>query len=215
MDSWVNESGSPDGDANLLGDEIEAGDLLGHAVLHLQTGVHLEEEELAVLEQHLDGARVHVTAAERDLHGRFAHRAASVVGDRGRGRFLDQLLVPALRGAVAVAQVHAVAVRVGEDLELDVARAGEVALHVALGAPEVRLRFAGGRRERRLRVFGLRDHLHAAAAAAVRRLDRDRVAVLLAERDDLARVGDRRGRAGHALDVAALAPRAATRSCRP
>ena len=109
-------------DAELLGDEVEAGDLLGHAVLDLEARVHLEEEELAVLEQHLDGARVHVAAAERDLHAGFAHRAARVVGDRGRGRLLDQLLVAALRGAVAVAQVHAVAVRVGEDLQLDVAR---------------------------------------------------------------------------------------------
>ena len=110
-------------DAELLGDEVEAGDLLGDAVLHLQARVHLEEEELAVLEQHLDGARVHVAARERDLHGRLAHRAARLVGNRGRGRFLDELLVPALRRAVAVAQVHAVAVRVGEDLQLDVARA--------------------------------------------------------------------------------------------
>ena len=91
-------------DADLLGDEVEAGDLLGHAVLDLQAGVHLEEEELAVLEEHLDGARVHVAAAERDLHRGLTHRAARGVGDRGRGRFLDQLLVPALRRAVAVAR---------------------------------------------------------------------------------------------------------------
>ena len=151
----MNESGSPDGDAELLGDEVEAGDLLGDAVLDLQPRVHLEEEELAVLEQHLDGARVHVAAAERDLHRGFAHRPAGVVGDRRRGRFLDQLLVAALRRAVAVAQVHAVAVRVAEDLELDVPGPGEVALDVALGAPEVRLRLARGRLERRLRVLGV------------------------------------------------------------
>ena len=50
------------GDADLLGDEVELGDHLGDAVLDLEPGVHLEEEELAVLVEHLDGAGVHVAA---------------------------------------------------------------------------------------------------------------------------------------------------------
>ena len=129
-------------DADLLGDEVEAGDLLGDAVLDLQARVHLEEVELAVLVQHLDGAGVHVAARDRDLHRGFAHRAPGRVGDRRRRRLLDQLLVPALRRAVAVAEVHGVAVRVAEDLELDVPRPGQVALDVALGPAEVRLRLA-------------------------------------------------------------------------
>ena len=53
------------GDAQLLGDEVELGDLLGDAVLHLEAGVHLEEPELAVLVEALDGAGVHVAAAAR------------------------------------------------------------------------------------------------------------------------------------------------------
>ena len=140
-------------DADLLGDEVEAGDLLGDAVLDLQASVHLEEEEVAVLVQHLDGARVDVAARERDLHRGLAHRPARRVGDLGRGRLFDELLVAPLRRAVAVAHVDAVAVRVAEDLQLDVARSGEVALHVALGAPEVGLRLALGRVERRLCVL--------------------------------------------------------------
>ena len=36
----------PLGDPDLPLDEVQAGDLLGHGVLHLQAGVHLEEEEL-------------------------------------------------------------------------------------------------------------------------------------------------------------------------
>ena len=50
------------GDPQLLGDEVELGDLLGDAVLHLEAGVHLQEPELAVLVEALDGARVHVAA---------------------------------------------------------------------------------------------------------------------------------------------------------
>ena len=55
------------GDADLLEHEVDAGDRLGHRMLDLQAGVHLDEIELAVLEEELDGAG----AAVLDLaHGR-------------------------------------------------------------------------------------------------------------------------------------------------
>ena len=44
--------------ADLPLDEVDAGDRLGHRVLDLQAGVHLEEEELAILIDELDGAGV-------------------------------------------------------------------------------------------------------------------------------------------------------------
>ena len=53
------------GDAQLLLDEVDAGDQLGHRVLDLQPGVHLEVVELAVLVEELDGAGVDVVAALR------------------------------------------------------------------------------------------------------------------------------------------------------
>ena len=60
--------------------------------------------------------------------------------ERGRGRLLEQLLVAALDGAVALAQVHAVAVLVGQHLELDVPRVLHVPLQVHLAVAERRLR---------------------------------------------------------------------------
>ena len=78
---------------------------------------------------------------------------AHVVGERGRGALLDQLLVAALRRAVALAEPDAVAVRVGEHLHLDVARPREVALDVALAAPEA-LQRLGLRGLERARRFG-------------------------------------------------------------
>ena len=120
--SWVKRSGSPDCDPQLLGDEVEVGDLLGDAVLDLEAGVHLEEEELAVLVEALDGAGADVAAAACHLSPRLAHRGADLVDViRGGGRLLDQLLVAALGGTVALAHAHHVAVGVGEDLQLDVA----------------------------------------------------------------------------------------------
>ena len=67
MSSCLKESGAPDGDADLLEHEIDAGDRLGDRMLDLQTSVHLDEIELAVLVQELDRAG----AAVLDLaHGR-------------------------------------------------------------------------------------------------------------------------------------------------
>ena len=170
-------------------------------MLDLEAGVHLEVVETAVLVEELDRAGVDVVAALGDPHGRLAHLGDDVRGDLGGRRLLDQLLVAALRRAVAGAEIHAVAVAVGENLHLDVARPGEVALHVALVATEVGERLALGRFERRSGRVGVFDDLHAPPTTAVRRLDGDRVAVLLAEVDDLLRIGDQLGGAGHAVHL--------------
>ena len=50
----------PGGDANLLFHEIDAGHFLGDRVLDLDARVHLHEVKLAVLEEELDRAGVHV-----------------------------------------------------------------------------------------------------------------------------------------------------------
>ncbi len=51
-----------------------------------------------------------------------------VIIEARRGRFFDDLLVPSLDRALALAEVHHSAVGVAEDLDLDVAAAGQVAL---------------------------------------------------------------------------------------
>src|SRR5690606_33251868 len=121
---------------DLLGHQVDAGDHLGHRVLDLQPGVHLEEVELAVLVEELDGAGVDVAARPGDADGGLAHRLADLVGEPGGRALLDQLLVAALGRAVALADPHDVAVGVGEHLHLDVAGPGQVLLDVALAAPE-------------------------------------------------------------------------------
>ena len=98
------------GDPDLLGHEVDARHHLGDGVLDLEAGVHLEEEELAVLEEELDGAGVVVAARLGDLDGRLAHGLADLGGERRRRALLDQLLVAALGRAVALADPHAVAV---------------------------------------------------------------------------------------------------------
>ena len=106
----------------------------------------------------------------------------------------------ALQRAVAGGDHHDVAVLVGQALGLDVARLVEELLDEALAAAERGDRLADRRLERVGDLAHLAGHLEAAAAAAERRLDRDRQAVLLGERDDLVGVlervlgaGDQRG----------------------
>ena len=102
-------------------------------------------------------------------------RSAGV--DRGRGRFLDELLVAPLHRAVALAEVDDVAVRVGEDLDLDVARALDGALEQQPRVAERRLRFGRRRSERGVELAPRSStQPHAAAAAAGRGLDHQRIA---------------------------------------
>ena len=97
-------------------------------------------------------------------------------------------------------EVDGIAVGVAEHLDLDVARLGEVALHVALVAPEVRgaSRWAG---ELVGGLIGVLDDLHAASATAVGGLDGNGPSVLVAERNDLGRVGEDGGAPGDAMNV--------------
>jgi hypothetical protein len=96
-------------------------DHLGDRVLDLEARVHLEEIELPVgREQKLDGAGVAIAAGARRRDRHRPHLGAERGRQRGRRGFLDDLLVPPLDRAVALAKVHGVSRRVGEHLDLDV-----------------------------------------------------------------------------------------------
>ena len=112
--------------------QVDAGHHLGHRVLHLDAGVHLHEVEAAVaVEQELDGARRSRSRPPRRAPPpRLPIFCAQLRGQGGRRGLLDQLLVPALDRALALAQVDHLAVLVAEDLELDVPRLDEVLLQV-------------------------------------------------------------------------------------
>mmetsp|Transcript_45652 Transcript_45652/g.84712 ORF Transcript_45652/g.84712 Transcript_45652/m.84712 type:complete len:571 (+) Transcript_45652:813-2525(+) len=110
------------GDLKLRGGHVRAGDALRDGMLHLKTGIQLEEVVLVGVgvEQVLDGAGSLVADALRQaLRGAF-HLPEGVPGDDGRGALLEDLLEPTLRGAVAAVERDGVAVRVSDDLHLDV-----------------------------------------------------------------------------------------------
>src|SRR6185437_13303271 len=107
--------------------------------------------------------------------------AEGLVDPRGR-RLLDQLLVPALDRAVALAEVDDGAVRVREHLHLDVAGIDQVSLEIDSRIGEELLALAGRAFKGLLQlVLGQRD-AKALAAATAGRLHGDRVADLLGDR---------------------------------
>ena len=98
---------------------------------------------------------------------------------RRRGRFLHQLLMPALDAALALAQDLHIAVLVRQHLKFDVPRRADELLQVDVGGTERAARFVLRLREQRRQVLGLGDDAHAASAAARRRLENHRIADLL------------------------------------
>lgn len=99
--------------------------------------VHLHEVEAAVrVEQELDRAGIDVSHAAYRLEGSLAHRLARLLVDDGTRSLFDELLVPALNRAVALAEVHGVAMRIGNDLNLHVTRTADEFLEVDLVVAE-------------------------------------------------------------------------------
>ena len=157
-------------------------------MLHLDPRVHLDEVELVVLVEKLQRAGVAVADVPACVRAALAHGLALLRGQARRRRLFDDLLMAALHGAVAFAQVHHIAVIVGQHLKLDVPRLLEKLLHVDLIIAERRqrlgLRHANGVEQRRVGMH----HPHAAAAAAARSLDDHRVADVLGDAEILVRV---------------------------
>ncbi len=101
--------------------------------------------------------------AERDRGG--VQPVAGGRGQAGRGGFLQDLLVPALQGAVAFAEGDDAAPAVPEDLHLDMTRLGHVALEEHAGVAEAGAGGALHAREALAQLPRLGAKLHADAAA--------------------------------------------------
>src|ERR1700737_3031259 len=82
----------------------------------------------------------------------------------------------ALQRAVALPQMNDPALAVPDDLDLDVARPLEVALEIDVAASEERRRLVLCDRQHASELVAIARDLHAAAAAAGRGFDQDRVA---------------------------------------
>src|SRR5579871_3238355 len=188
------------GDANLFAHDVYAGERFGHRMLDLQAGVHLNEEELSVLVKKLDRTGSEIA----ELLERARDDAANLVAlgsiERGRTGFLPKLLVTTLQGTVTLAKMNDVALRVGQNLDFDMARLEEKLLHIDLIVAKGALGF-GARSRKRERQVGLRHrHFHAAPAAAGRSLDEYGIADLACRPHGVVAVTDRAARSWNSGD---------------
>src|ERR1043165_5943025 len=101
-------------DPDLLEHEVESGDHLGDRMLDLDAGVHLDEIELAVLVEELDGAEPQIFQLAHRARDDLADLEARRDVERRRGRLLPYLLMTPLQRAVALAEMDGVAAAVAQ-----------------------------------------------------------------------------------------------------
>ena len=154
---------------------------------------------LAGDELHRAGAVVADGLGQRD--GLLAHGLARLGIEQRRGRFLDHLLVAALDGAFALAEIDDVAVLVAQHLDLDVARVLDELLDEHAIVAEARLGLRAGETEAFLGLLGVVGDAHALAAAAGRGLDHDGIADLGGDLHGMLGVGDLAEVARHGRDL--------------
>ncbi len=87
--------------------------------------------------------------------------------------------MPPLHRAIALEQVHQIAVQIAQELHFDVPGAADVFFQEDIAVAESGRRFALGGFQHRRKFVGRIDGAHAAAAAAVGRFQHDRIAKLL------------------------------------
>ena len=124
--------------------------------------------------------------------------------ERRRGRLFPDFLVAALQRTVAFAEMHAAAGTVAEHLDLDVARLFEILLDVDGVVAEGGTGFRARRLQCDHKIGFAARHLHAASAAAGRRLDDHGVADLGGDASGFLFLGDRPVGAGHHRNAKAL-----------
>jgi hypothetical protein len=183
-------------DVDLGLDDVDARHLLGDGVLDLNARVDLDKIERPGIgiHQEFDGSCANIVGGPRDperVVGQFlALRGVEI----GRGRALHDLLVAPLDRTVALEQMHDIAMRVAQHLDLDMAGALDQLFQIDLVLAEGGAGLALGLRHLAGEIPGRADGAHAASAATPRGLEHDRIADRLGHPGDLIHiVGQRVG----------------------
>ena len=163
----------PLGDADLGLHQVDSGDHFGDGVLDLDARVDFDEVPAVGVgvEQKFERAGVAVAGLFRQSDGGGAKLLADRRRQVRRGGHLDHLLVTPLNGAVAFPEMQQVAVMIGQNLDFQVAGAGDVFFQEHGSVAEGRAGFVLRLFETAVEVGRLVHDAHAAAAAAHGRLD--------------------------------------------
>ncbi len=186
-------------DQNLALHDVDAGDYFGYRVFDLDARIHFDEVELLGIgiDEELDGPGVVVAGGAHEAHRGVAKIAASLGGNRESGCDFDNLLMAALHRAIALIEVHEVAVLIAQDLHFNVAGARDIALQKHGAVTESGGSFLAGLVHFPGELLGIFDDAHATAAAAERRFDHEREADFPSEFRGLGGIGERFFRSGN------------------
>src|ERR1700730_2357983 len=121
--------------------QVDAGHFFRYAMLHLQARVDLEKIEIrgGVVVDKLDGARRLVAYRLPELNRGLQKPLPDCACESRCGRFFDDLLVPPLYRAIALAESGYRAAAIAEDLNLNVPSFGNESFQVQSAGSKVRL----------------------------------------------------------------------------
>ena len=128
----------------LLANDVYTADHLGHRVLYLNPGIHLDKVKRIVLEQEFEGTGTPIIHIEAGAHTRLTNFIPERIINTWRRGFFDDLLMTPLKGAVTITQVNRIPLTVREHLNLNVPWTLEELLHVHHRRAKGRLRFGLG-----------------------------------------------------------------------
>ena len=156
------------GNADLRLDDVQAGDHFGHGMLDLDARIDFDEIEFPAIAIHQEFHRAGADIIGRlaDAQRRLRHVAARLVGNPGGGGALDHFLVAALDGAVALEQMHQIAVMVAQDLHFDMAGPGDELFEIDFVFAESSLGFTPCHAHSFNDAIRIGQRAHATSAAA-------------------------------------------------
>ena len=158
---------APSRNQDLRRDNVHARDLLGDGVLHLQTGVDLNEVVAVLLvHQELGSTSVAIVGRLGEAHRIGQNGLPHVVGKVARRRNLHHFLVAALDRAVTLEQIDAVVVSVRKELHLNVTGVVQEPLDKHGRVAKRRTRLGHGTLERLAEVLHATHNTHAATTTA-------------------------------------------------
>src|SRR5471032_2104764 len=107
------------GDADLLAHDVDASDGFADGMFHLQPRVHFNEIEAAIFVEEFNRAGAQIAQSFQGAGADAADLVALLGVEGGAARFLPHFLVAALQRTIPLAQMHDMAMAVGQNLDLD------------------------------------------------------------------------------------------------
>ena len=178
--------------------DVDAGDLLGDGVLHLDARIDLDEVEAAGVgvDEEFHRAGILVACGAPDRQSRFADGAAHAGIEIRGGSHLHHLLMPPLHGAVALEEVHQPPMLVAEELHFDVPGPLDEFFDKHTRTAEGCLAFALRALQRHGEFVLATHNAHSPAAAAMGGFKHHRPAEILGDRKGIGETGHRLRAAG-------------------